>query len=291
MQTETTRLVRNDVHRPSVINPQDYDFVALGHVKIECFGDVLIVEGERARLAAHMKMTGGTWSQHEHGGNCHICGAGCIYTVIFYHQATNSYIRTGNDCAFKLDMGDQDRFKRFVEACKAAEHHRAGKLKAQGILEAAGLGMAWGIYGAESDEKEETIVRDIVRNVVKWGSLSEKQEKYLRVLLDRINRRAEIMAQREAEKALAKDARAGRFVVEGVVIKTEEKESDFGFRTVMTVKTSEGWIAWGSAVGNVSRGDRVRFKATFTVSPSDPKFAFYKRPTDMTPAPADESPL
>lgn len=85
-------------------------------------------------------------------------------------------------------------------------------------------------------------------------------------------------AQRAKEKESALPAPTGRKTIEGDVIKVEWKDDDFGGRNVMIVKTSEGWMAWGTAPGMVKKGDRINLKATFTPSDKDPKFAFFKRP-------------
>ncbi|MCP4994759.1 MAG: hypothetical protein GY934_13410 [Gammaproteobacteria bacterium] len=71
-----TTEARRDIHRPSAINVEDYEFVALECIKIEFFGDCELARRER---------TGGKWSSHAHGGNCHICGAWMGYSVAFYH--------------------------------------------------------------------------------------------------------------------------------------------------------------------------------------------------------------
>lgn len=64
--------MRNDTHRPSLINPSDYEFVAFECVKMEDLGAAQFAMAERVRINSHMKQTGGTYSRHQHGGNCHI---------------------------------------------------------------------------------------------------------------------------------------------------------------------------------------------------------------------------
>jgi hypothetical protein len=67
----TTRV---DVHRPSVIEPDEYQFVAYEHLG-GGMADIEIIAENRRLIAEHMAQTGGTYSSHQHGGNCHICGA------------------------------------------------------------------------------------------------------------------------------------------------------------------------------------------------------------------------
>lgn len=288
-------MTRTDIHRPSAIIPSDYQFVALGYQKIEGIGDVYAVQEERARLKTHMERTGGWYSRHEHGGNCHICGAGCIYTVIFYHPATNSYIRTGMDCATKMDMGDEVAFRMFRDAIKAAQEHKAGKLKAQGILEQAGLTRAWELYTEGWNDKwqfEERTITDIVAKLVKYGNISQKQEDFLRKLLDQMGKRDEIQAKRAAEKALAADVPEGRQTIKGEVLKTEVRDGMYGTEFKMAVKAEAGFVLWGTIPDNLrlfddaatgyqrrlTKGDRIELTATIERSEKDPKFGFFKRP-------------
>lgn len=134
---------RTDIHRPSAIEPADYEFVGCDYVP-----DDGIAMADTAVIHAHIARTGGKFSSHEHGGNCHVCGAHCLYTAVFFHAATNSYIRTGFDCAEKLGMGDAERFRAFRAGVKNALDARAGKRKAEAFCEQHGLAAAWEICKA-----------------------------------------------------------------------------------------------------------------------------------------------
>jgi hypothetical protein len=140
---------RNDIHSPKNINPADYVFVGIWTSRFD--GLVIAIEQERQIISRHMTATGGNFSTHEHGGNCHVCGAHCIYSAVFYHAQTNVYIRTGMDCAEKMGMQDETRFKKIRDAATAANKARKGKLKAEGILTAAGLSNAWLTYCLRND--------------------------------------------------------------------------------------------------------------------------------------------
>ena len=314
----TKQSERTDVHRPSAIIPSDYEYVAIESMKIEGFGDVPVVLENRAIIAAHMARTGGFYSMHEHGGNCHICGAGCTYTVLFYHAKSNVYIRTGNDCAAKLDMAfDENAFKRYKTALRDAREAKAGKTKAQALLADKGVPGAWEayllvnqmndvIYRQEATEAEldatnariyetiripyeESTIADIVRKVVLYGSLSDKAASFLGVLLAKIPNRAAIREQHEAQAALAANCPAGRVRIKGVVLglKTIEREARFygdsGIHTNILVQADEGFKVYGSRFDNVEKGDRVDFTATITVSDNDKKFGFFKRPRPGIP--------
>jgi hypothetical protein len=266
---------RNDVHRPSAIEPADYYFVALGYQKCDGLEDVYAISVNQARLRAHMERTGAKFSNHAHGGNCHICGAYCIYTAIFHHVPTNTLIETGMDCAEKMDMGDAVEFRTFRDACLAAEHNRAGKLKAQHVLSERGLSRAWELscldkdpttepprecrhctYGCEKCDGTGWVgnswqtLRGIVGNLVRYGELSEKQFEFLATLVDRVDNyerlKAEQDAERERERLAAEDCPTGKVKVTGEVISTKVQDGQYGPQYKMLVKDDRGFKVWGS---------------------------------------------
>lgn len=284
--------MRNDVHRPGAIDPADYEYVAQEYIKIEGFGDCAVLQANRELIRAHMARTGGNYSGHEHGGNCMVCGSvNAVYTVLFYHAKTNSYVRMGQDCAEKCDMGDAEQFRAFREGVKSALACRAGKAKAQALLAEKGLQQAWAIHQTEPKAgREEVTVTDIVGKLVQYGSLSDNQYGFLKTLLDRIATRPEREAKRAAEDAAAKPCPSGRIEITGTVLTVKEQPSDYapgGSVLKMLVRADDGWKVWGTvpsilleSVGAVRNGVRVRFTATVTPSEKDNKFGFYKRPTN-----------
>lgn len=286
---------RADTHRPSAIQPEDYEYVGPELIKIEGLEDCMALQEMRARIQAHMKRTGGTYSSHQHGGNCMVCGSvHAIYTVLFYHAKTNSYVRMGHECAEKCDMGDASEFNAFHKGIKDARNLQKGKNKAKALLSDRGLEQAWAIYEAgttPTTPREESTVWELVGKLVRYGDISDNQFKYLGVLLERINTRAERKAQREAERAAAKPCPSGRIQIVGTVLNTKYQESMFGETLKMLVKAEDGWLVYGTVPssleifddGDLQRGlqhgDRIRFKATVTPSENDEKFGFFKRPT------------
>lgn len=280
--------MRTDIHRPAVIRPEEYQFVGF-----ECIpqdGDLLgwaeAQATERAVIQRHMEQTGGTYSAHAHGGNCMVCGnANAIYTALFHHALTNVYVRVGRDCCEKLDAGVD--FNPFHDGVRDYLNARAGKRKAEAWLASVGLSRAWQVAQADYSDVagvvafEESTVRDIVYKLVTYGSISERQEAFLRKLLEQIDTRAEREATRAAEREAATPAPTGRLDVSGEVLSVKAQETDFGVTIKMTVKTDAGWILWTTqpAASSAKRGDRVTLRVTVTPSADDPKFAFGKRPT------------
>ena len=280
---------RTDKHCPSRIQPEDYQYVAMEYMKTDSLQDALFLTREREILRSHMERTRGSWSQHQHGGNCMICGAYCIYMAVFYHPESNSYIRTGMICAEKMHMGVPYIFRTFRKNVKEARARIAGKAKAEVLLKDAGLEQAWTIFNQELSEFDVQVqnsaltIRDIVHTVIRYGNLSEKQSNFIRTLIDRIQRWPEIQAQREREKEAAEDCPKGKVEITGEIVSIKVKEGWGGYdRIVMTVKDDRGFLVWGTLPNNIpsdSKGNRIKFSANVEPSDNDPKFGFFKRPT------------
>lgn len=307
--------MRTDVHKPSSIMPDEYVYVAEDYMKVEDLGSALILKEQREIIAEHRARTGGTYAQVDTTGNCMVCGSvNALYTSIFWHQPSNTYVRMGHDCADKCHTGgetERNAFRRKLEDVREAQK---GKLKAKAILADAGLSTAYGIYAADYDSLprdpktaraarpatendpedipayagnlyyEEQTIRDIVGKLVKYGSITAPTMVLLETLTKRIpgrdQRNAEWEAKKAADKAAAKPAPTGRVKIEGTVLKVEDRETQFGMVKKMTVKTTDGWIAWGSVPSNavVEKDCRIVFVATVTPSENDEKFAFFRRP-------------
>jgi hypothetical protein len=280
-------MTRTDIHRPSAIVPDEYEFVAFDYIGPSYDGpDVL---GQRMLFRAHRERTGGRFSGHEHGGTCHVCGATAFYVARFYHAKTNAYITTGEDCAANLEMGDPGRFRswrvRVAENVSAAKTLRAGKAKAEATLTEAGLAAAWALYTATDTtgwKYEEVTASDIVGKLVRYGSVSDRALEYLRGLMGKIANRPALDAARKAETDAAAPVpvTADRITVEGVILALKGVDTDFGHVTKMLVRTDAGWKVWGKVPARLEpvKGDRVRFKARVEPSHDDPKFGFFSRP-------------
>lgn len=288
--------MRTDIHRPSAIQPEDYCFVECvynGPKQLDMF-ECMENADAKERVRKHMERTGGKYSQHEHGGICHVCGACCNYQAIFYHPTTNTYIRTGEECASKLGDGEAKAFNSMRRAIDNAMEAKAGKMKAQAILAEESLSRAWEIYCDKSITAYT--LKEMVGKLVTYGYLSEKQFVFLRKLVNEIDNAAAIEAQRTAEYEAAAPCPTGRVVVEGEVVSTRVEDGQFGTQFRMLVKDDRGFKVWGSIpsslhlvddepIGNwtptraLRHGDRVKFTATLTPSDRDPKFGFAKRPT------------
>lgn len=287
--------VRTDVHRPGAIVPADYEFVAHEFLKVEDLGDAEFLRSEREALRRHMARTGGTYSHHEHGGNCMVCGSvNAVYTILFYHRPSNVYVRMGSDCAQKCEMGGDFDNSVFRHAVLDARLAQAGKKKAQAILGDEGLTAAWDIAmngPSMRTQFEEQTITDIVGKLVKYGDISVKQMGYLHTLLGRIETRVQRDAEKQAAHEAAADCPTGRVTVEGTVLSVKAYESAYGVCDKMTILAGTGFKVWGTVPSKliVNRGDMVSFTATVSPSPDDKKFGFFKRPTNANVVAAMEA--
>jgi hypothetical protein len=287
--------MRKDIHKPSAIEPADYEYVAEEFLKIECLGDAICLKAQRDIIAAHRAQTGGRYAQVDTTGNCMVCGSvNAIYTSLFYHAKSNTYVRMGHDCADKVEMGDSLARNRFRAAVEDARERYAGKQKAIALLGDWGLSEAWTVYISDLSEYptgrlpfEVVTIRDIVGKLVQYGSTSEKQQNFVRNLLYKIANRPVLEAKREAEKALAADCPEGRIEITGEILTVREDATDFGMVTKILVKHTTGYKVWGSMSSSLRtaeavRGNIVSFTATVTKSKDDRTFGFFKRPTGGT---------
>lgn len=298
---------RTDAHRPSAIIPADYDLVC-----VRTFGDDVDVYSNNEAVNtfnAHREHTGGVFAPKQGKGDCHVCGARMRDYAIFYHTSSNSYIRTGMDCASHIESGLDDAFRRVAQLRRAAEKRAKGVAAASTYLEELGImdtceaifcdHLGGTVIESEhyyGNEFVESLTYDeafklqdrmytlasMIRNLVKWGSWSEKQDKYAITLAERIQNAKQVIYQRREEKANTPPAPEGKVVVEGVVACVKTVEGYYGYQTKMLVVSDEGWKVWSTvpaAINDVEKGDRISFTATVTRSEDDHTFAFAKRPS------------
>lgn len=281
---------RKDIHRPSAVNPEEYEYVAYSAPGINATDYSLAGEITRQReiVDAHMAKTGGSWANHRHGGTCYICGASASYLVIFFHSPSKTYVKVGETCAENLDWSS-DGLNLFRKAVRRQIEIDKGKKRAQRLLAEVGLSKAYEIYEAPGNFKnddawrEKMTIRDVVRTVAKYGSLSTKQQNYLRLLLDRSGNKKEMEDQKKAAHDALPDIEEGRreIVAEVVFIRYYGEEETAWPGVKLLAKLSEGNSIFGScpaAFCSRQPGEKIQFTATIVKSQKDPKFGFFKNP-------------
>ena len=275
---------RTDIHRPAEIKTEDYIFVGINYMKIEEVGDEMVLAEHRKAITGALN-SGATWSEHSHGGSCHVCGAYAIYTAVFFHIPTNQLIQTGFDCADKIEKGHDNDFRKAKAEIKSARENFAGKQKARLLCEDHGIAEAFeiGTSDVHSLNQTKAIIIDMVRKLIKWGSLSDKQWTFLKSLVDQLGRADEIKAKRAAEKEAAAPCPEGKVELDVVVLSVKWHENQFGGNHKMFCREANGFTVWGTVPAKISddltKGDRVQFTATVTPAEDDPKHGFFKRPS------------
>lgn len=155
----------------------------------------------------------------------------------------------------------------------------------------------------------QTLV-DIVGKLVKYGSISEKQEKFVGKLVEKIDNAKAIAEEQEAKKAAereaAEDAPEGRVQITGRLVSLKETCSQWGVTTKGLIVDDRGFKVWGTipaaildqiaanldeherrvivwngeSKGRPAEGLTIRVELTGTVkrSDTDRQFGFYSRP-------------
>ena len=282
----TTQLKRTDVHRPSAIDPQDYELVCITYPDKDEIGAGFQQRENMEIFNAHREITGGKFSQHEHGGSCHICGSWAIYLAVYYHRPTNSYIHAGLDCADKMEMGDLDKFRHWKKilseerkslknAHEAALQLKAGKAKARAILSDAGFDSFLEMIEDKKsyDTWAEDILNDMVRKLVQYGNWSQKQWAFAEKLKNKI------LNPPPPENTSPCPVGAGQTIT-GEVISVKPHEGFYGTVLKMIVKNSDGWKVWGSvpkSISNVQPGSMIELIANVSKGDNE-SFGFFKNP-------------
>lgn len=278
-------MARTDIHRPSAIVPENYEYVAT--FVFDDF-DNWFLQNERKMFEQHREKTGGKFSTHNHKGNCGICGAHCKHYAIFFHVPTNAYIKTGLDCAEKISSDLEDVFKRARNELEAAEKSKSGKMLAWVKLGEAGIRE---LVETVFDEKLKSkfpmvrgsaIAQDIINKLVQYGSLSDKQYAFLAKLCNDIPKEEELARKRAEIDAARPEAPEGRVVVKGQVLSVKFNDDSMFPAWKMTVQHVDGWMVYCSvpaSLDEAKRGDEVEFTVTLKRSEDKPYMAFGSRPT------------
>lgn len=308
--THENNMPRTDKHSPSQIQPQDYTFVGVNYLGEVELGSVEFFNFQRKQINEHMQVSGGKYSNHQHGGTCHCCGAFALYVAVYHHPADNVYIRVGETCADKVelaaDSGDRSIFRTMRTKVKDVRDRIAGKAKAHLTLTESDIDADEVVrlvnltYDELKSEKlvvnrdiinPVLILRDIYSRLVKYGRISDKQLAFVVKLLDQIDGYADKMEARKAAELKEQESWSPvpddgeRHTITGEIVSVREPDEYSVFPSwKMLVKTTEGFKLWGSmprAISPDDKGAEVTFTARLTRSDKDQYFGFYSRPTKV----------
>jgi hypothetical protein len=275
---------RTDIHRPSELVPENYEYVASSFpvetTNPHTGGTETKEEWEGTPEWHAMGQPKQSTVEHARVGHCDHCGASHKYQVLLRHQGTGELVSVGHECY-------ENRFS--VEGWKnrVAGASRREELRQQReVNTAAALGKMtpdqkeaydWATSGAEG---VHPTAEDLARKVPQFGPLSDRQAEFLAKL------HKETVAKQEAEAAARENATPcprGKHTVTGTILGFKTTENAYGITTKMIVLDDRGFKVYGSRPAAFSRdgaekGDRVSFTADLEPSQDDELFGFFSRP-------------
>jgi hypothetical protein len=305
-------MTRTDIHRPSApeFDPEGYDFFGVFDLAT---GAADWVGPTPASTVSPLVEQGWSFSGAPHGsGQCSHCGARIRYAALMGHAETKTLLYIGETCLdnrFSLTAGEFDALRKN----SALNRERNNLTARRNEFLADHPDLVWASYahniGCSGEErvwdedyqewtrkrntawiertrngKHISTLTDMWYRFSRYGDMSEKAYGYLQQILGWLDEAEQRLVERErATEALKNsgvEAPKGRQAVEVEVVGIKFYDNDFGGTWKMTVKSDEGWKAWGSvpaAIDQVEKGQRVRFTATFTET-EDALFARFTRP-------------
>lgn len=270
-----TSTARTDIHRPSKMDPADYENVGDLDTHDEEGFFYLDAEVRNALDAGTV-----TYFTEDFRGRCDHCGhPGTRRFAIYLHRPTKQLVFVGYACAAKLGAESLSQ----LQMKKRGEANRRRALVIAWRAESADNETVFAFLTeqVEAGNYGGGFYFDLLHKLNRYGSLSEKQ---VAAVLRSRDRDAEFAAKREAEKATASPVVTGRVTITGEIVTLKWKDSDFGGSMKMLVRDDRGFKVWGTmpmSLGDVNaeKGDRVTFTATVEQSRDDETFGFFKRPT------------
>ena len=156
---------RTDEHRPSAIDPADYEYRW-------AFDTVSQLGPTAARFEAALR--GSSKSVYRDARRCDHCGAHLRYAVVYEHTPTGEVICTGIDCA-RNTMSVPDRLTLRVKRLRALTTMRRERRKRKEDAEARHprVTALLGVY--ERQGGSNAFVRSVSRKYRRHGYLSDRQ--------------------------------------------------------------------------------------------------------------------
>lgn len=269
---------RVDVHRPSVINPGDYEYVSVSQRR------KAVKEGANPH-------SGGP------AGTCHHCGKWIVWEVNYRHIPSGNLMTFGYICAGILDLTDNRIDHEMVllqRACanekKKWEFENAARTRLEQFqVEHPDVFNYLNNLDPDSDDR---FLQSVRFNLQKWGNLWPNQIDAVR----RVKAAKEARAIREAEEAAklstAPALQAGVQTIEGEIISTRWVQGFTGESVLkMLVLLDNGNKVFGTApakvrqhvnyVDDAMKGLKVSFVAEVKPKIGEDHFGYYKSPKQV----------
>lgn len=279
MSIATASPRRTDVHRPSALITEDYEFAYAYDAHPED-GD----RGACVHIVNALVNDGWRFGQVHGGDTCDHCGARLRYVAVLKHLPTRTLIKVGEQCLDNRFELATPEFHRLRKAAALKRERTSLKAKrAAWLAEDADRQTALDFCEAKVSEGDygfEGMRFNFVHKVNRYGDTSDK---FVAAILRDKTRTEEREARLAAERADASPVVTGKGVrITGEIISMKLHENSYGTREVMTVKDERGFKVWGTqprSLYEAQVGDKVTFLATVEVSDRDESFGFFRRPT------------
>jgi hypothetical protein len=262
---------RTDVHRPSVINPGDYEYIGVSEAR------KLSAEG--------VKLAGP-------GGVCHHCGKAIVWSCHYRYLPTGDRVTFGFICAGILDLTDNRIDHEMALLKRRAENERRAQAWSDQVQQRNDEW--WANYPTEAAfvqnfaDDDNGFINFLRSGIERFGS---PLPSHIASLQRFIAGRERMIQNKLAEAKALENAPAiteGRYQIEGTILSTKWKESDYGDTLKMVVQSDSGNKVWGTVPNNLInevgeenlRGTRISFKATIKPSEGDDHFGYVSRPTN-----------
>lgn len=253
---------RADVHRPSAINPGDYEYK---HVNVN----------------RKDQIKGGP------AGTCHHCGKAIVWEVVWLHKPSGNLVTFGDICTGILGMSNDRIAHEMVMLKRRAKNERDALLRAQDTnqrresMKAEYPELCRFLDGANA-RTETGFIASLIWGYDKYGSLLPRQITALqKVLADRAEKAAERASQPVPTTPLAE----GRYIITGEIVATKyDAHSNFPGRR-MTILLPDGNKVYGTMPKAIEtatddwKGLGIEFTAQVVRSNKDEHFGFFKRPS------------
>lgn len=268
---------RTDIHSPTNLKTEDYEFVFCGIHRAPDGHPVNNVD-----LMRVLTSEGWRFDDVHNASQCSHCGQKINYYAVLKHLPTHTLIHVGETC---LDNRFGRATAEFQKLRKQAQLDReAQRIKKLRETWVAAHTELYDFLNANHDG--DNFYSGLWRFLQRNGELTERQ---VEALAKSIQRDQERKSKQEEEMANDPDPAPvieGKIEITGKIIGLGSKEYGYGeSRLVMTVLDDRGFKVWGtkpSALYGTERGDRVRFIATVEAARDSENFGFFKRPSKAT---------
>lgn len=271
---------RVDVHKPSSINPGDYEYLG--------------VDEARKALKEGQKLAGP-------GGICHHCGKEIVWRVHWRYLPTGDVVTFGYQCTEILGMSN-DRIshemvllKRRAENERKEERAKMERQEREDHFRAAHPEVVKFLNNLDEGETFMFLV-DMKNSMDRWGSLTDRQVESVKKCM---TAREQYYAKKieEAKNEPTTDLVEGRRVIEGEVLSHKwTEDTGYGSQHKMLVKEDDGNKVWGTVPRAINdylyhndenesrelKGMRVKFTGTVEQSKNDEHFGFFSRPSNAS---------